>query len=487
MAKKFLTLLLAAITVVTMLALPSTALNALDWTVVGAGSSDSTTVVSVTEAKGIQLTQEGHYPENNAGLVYSKPLSLEGDGITIDIVVNTSMKGSADAWYGIFFLNKPVYFKHTGNTSDDGYGIVLLCRESQFQWLRIDDNNDFALVGTDDYTNFSSKDYFAENAEVEFNVKLVDGEIVVFVDGKEITGDYTGLREYFADNQGYIGFSMSETSGMKQTFTIRGINGEAAAAEGEITTNGGAAETDPTIDFDNVSEFVLADFTSEAFVKTITNLNDCTVEYDATEGCLKVTVTDTNNDGVYDPWFQVPMKKYQYFDGTKFTQSVLTYKCDFSDGGNFFFFSKSAPAFIAQTSIDMYYDGVTEYTDIITDMDDNDSWADEIRGLRIDPVADGQEGQVIYYKTLSIREYVAPATTTADPSLSTAAPETDAPGTTVATPDSTDADVTKADSTTVDNGSKGGSNIGLIIGIIAAVVVVAVVVIVIIVTKKKKK
>lgn len=53
MAKKFLTLLLAAITVVTMLALPSTALNALDWTVVGAGSSDSTTVVSVTEAKGI--------------------------------------------------------------------------------------------------------------------------------------------------------------------------------------------------------------------------------------------------------------------------------------------------------------------------------------------------------------------------------------------------------------------------------------------------
>ena len=481
--------ILAAVMVLSLIAavcsISPAALDSGDWEVVHAPTgTPANAVVETTAEKGIRLSHEGHYPSSNAGLLYTKPLSLT-EGITLNVTVETDATGSADAWYGIFLMNRPVYFDVGNSDPDKGFGIVLLCRPADtFQWMTIDDGG-FGLASNATGSDYvEDKDYYGENVEVEFKVQIVDGELLVFVDGTSNGYDFSDLLPFFDNNEAYIGFSMSQTELEHQSFVINSLNGQLPASEGEAITaeNGGeketAADTDK-IDFDNVSSFTLIDFTKPESINGITS-NDCKVTYDEVEQAIKVEVTGA------DPFFNIPMKKKMYFDGDKFCIVKMEYKTEFEGTGEFYFTTKEVPNMAyCNLQYDLEATG-GEYKVFEGDMQESSSWAGEVRNFRVDPAAAGEEGQVFYYKSISFEEWVEPETQAPETKEETTAePETEPATETEASTDAaTDAE-TKGTSDPGKTTDKTG--IPFWVWIIVGVVGVAAVVAVIVIVSKKKK
>ncbi|MBP5208919.1 MAG: hypothetical protein J6330_10740 [Clostridia bacterium] len=226
---------------------------------------------------------------------------------------------------------------------------------------------------------------------------------------------------------------------------------------------------------------VICDFTDPAMVAKVGTGNNCTFEYDEAKGCLKITTTGS------DPYFTLPMKKEQRFDGDKYNLLCLTYMTDVEDVTGEVFFTAKGSSDLASNHIKYYMDPASEFTDLEIDMfdDDKGNWTGEIRSLRLDPSTSDEEDQVFYLKTVYVKEGEKIEETTA---VVTDAPATEAD--TKADTAATDApDTTNAPNTTKKVDDKSGkSNTGLIIGIIAGVVVVAAGVAAgVILSKKKKK
>lgn len=308
--RKLLCLVLAALMTVSLFAISSSAISAEDWEVVGA-AKDSATLTKVGTS--LVLESEGWYPSDNAGLLYKNALDLS-TGIEINItLVDPPADDDSDAWHGIFMLNNPVYFNTGASSSSDGYGIVLLCRTRGFEWVVLDDSG-FNVVAIEDSSSYSDKDYFAENVEITFKVILEGDELNVYVDGVKVDYDFSSLLEYFTDNKGYIGYSTSSSDQQKQILKVNYLNGEPAAASGDVTTVDKSDQTTAeVIDYDSVSEFKFIDFTKEESLKLLSGANSLTSEYDTEKGCLKLTI---NGD---DPYVYFTINKSQYFPGDKFT------------------------------------------------------------------------------------------------------------------------------------------------------------------------
>lgn len=486
---KHISKILAAVMIVSMimtvLAVSPAALDSGDWQLVHHSSGNpENPVISTTDDGGIRLSHSGHYPSTNAGLLYSKPLNIM-DGVSINVTVETDNSISTDVWYGTFLMNRPVYFDAMGGvkSEEDGFGIVLLARPNEFQWMYVDTGGFVRRTGVSVANMEAGKEYYGEGVNLTIDYKVEDGALHVYVDNVMVDYDFSSLLASLENDQVYVGFSMSQTEGEFQSFVINTLNGEKAASEGERLVPGEPAETttDPNaIDFDNVDEFVLADFTNPDLIKAITpTAHDCKLSLDETEGALKVEVTGS------DPYFSIPMKKAMFFEGDKFTVAKLEYKTDVEAfTGEFFFTTKEVPS-MELCNIQYDLDSTKgEWAVLEQDMDEHTNWLGEVRSFRIDPMANGEEGSVFYYKKLTLSVYVEPET---DPSQNT----TKTPDTEPAATDTESAGTDKAPDTTkaVDSGKveeKGKSNVGLIIGIVAGVVVIAGAVCGIILSKKKK-
>ena len=250
----------------------------------------------------------------------------------------------------------------------------------------------------------------------------------------------------------------------------------------ETTTE--ATTTESQNPEDPAGGFVVIDMTDPAVVAKLKGDNNCTITYDEVNGCAKVEVTGD------DPYFTIPMKKDQRFDGDKYQIIVLTYKTEVEDTTGEIFFTSKASSALASNHTTYFMEAAEDFTELEIDMrdDDNGTWEGEIRSIRIDPSTDGSDDQVFYFKSVVVRE--APEEET-EPETEKA-PETDktteATQTTEAVTDKTP-ETTKAPTTTNNNNNQGGgANVGLIIGIICgAVVVIAVVVFIILKAVKKKK
>ena len=476
--------------IVSVFSIAPAALNSADWEVVHTPSgSPENAVIEKTAKDGIRLSHEGHYPSSNAGLLYTKPLSLT-DGIKLNVTVETDATGSADAWYGIFLMNRPVYFDVGNRNADKGFGIVLLCRPGgQFQWVVLDDTG-FNIKSTatgDDYNG--DKEYYAENVEMEFRVQIVDGELLVFVDDQSNGFDFSDLLQYFDNNEAYIGFSMSQTELEHQSFVVNSLNDQLPASEGDAIPMEQGHEDDTTEaeTEDNKHtgpSFTFLDFTNPDTLKSIVTANDCTYSYDEGEGALKIEVTGE------DPYLNFSMKKADYFDGDDFCILKMEYKTDYEGTSEFFYTTKEVPSFeLCNLQFDLE---ATEgqYKILEQDMQESANWTGQIRNFRFDPASPGEEGQVFFVKNISfeIWEDTGEDTTekATDAVTSSEALTTDAATneeTTTKAPETKDAATTAGTSQ-----QSGGPNVGLIIGIICgAVAVICIVVAVVIAMKKKKK
>lgn len=239
----------------------------------------------------------------------------------------------------------------------------------------------------------------------------------------------------------------------------------------------------------NIGDVItIADFSDpEMFSKMIkAEPQHCTAEMDDS-GSVKITVTDA------DPYFYIPIDSSNSFDGDKFTTLIITYKTGPIDDdlGEIFYSTKYSEVYFTDNRIDLFLEEAADFTDLEIDMrdNDNDTWHNEIRMIRIDPTNNGID-QVYYIKSVKAK-YEDPN----KPIGTTAAEITEPAETTETTEAATSADTTadtekttdKTPDTTKETGSQGGSNTGLIIGIICGVVAVAVVIVIIIVISKKKK
>ena len=472
--------------IVSVLAVSPAALDSGDWEVVHHESGTPASVnLEKTVDNGIRLSHEGHYPASNAGLLYTKPLSLK-DGITLTVTVETNAEDSGDAWYGFWLLNKPLYFDYANKNG--GHGIVLLCRPGgNHQWHIIDESGFRMLTST--YPTADKEYYDDAGVTITYEIKDIDGVLAVSVDGEPIEDDiYSDLLPDFENGEAYIGFSMSQTELEYQSFVVNSLNGEAPATTGDAipmehgsTTQPADTTADPNVphwEDPDLKSFTLIDFTNPENVVNLTG-NDCKLSFDEAEAALKIEVTGP------DPFVNIPMKKAWYFEGDDFCIVKMEYKTDFEGEGSFYYTTKDVPS-MALCSLMIDIEATEgEYKILEYDMQESSNWTGQIRNFRFDPAAAGEEGQVFYVKNINFEKWEEPET---DPSQNTTkAPETDPVTTEPTTDPGTTADAgSKAPETTGGASEKGGKT-GLILGIVGGVVAVAAVVCGIVIAKKKKK
>lgn len=470
--------------IVSVMSVASSAIDSGDWEVVSApGATPEKTVLETTENKGIRLTHEGHYPENNAGLLYSKPLDIK-NGISLNVTVETNADGSSDAWHGIFLMNKPVYFDVSNRDPEKGFGIVLLCRPGNaFQWFYITEKG-FAQIPTTT-AGADGKSYYVDGGvTIDYEIKLEGDELNIYVDGAKVDADFASyLIPYLTDDQAYIGFSMSQTELEKQSFVINYLNGEQAASEGDAITAADDqtdAETEETVG-ESTDTFMLIDFSLPESLTRVTNTNNCKISYDEAEAAIKVEVTGE------DPFFYISMKKANFFDSEKYSIALLEYKTDCEGLGEFFYTTRETPIMSQQTNVQYEITPTNgEFVVLEQDMQESMSWYDKIRSFRIDPITEFEEGEnpVFYYKSLSFKEYVEEET---EPVQTEENTEVETEEVTEATNDTTpDA---KTDAVTGNNNNNNTNQGGIpdFVWIIVGVVTVAAIVAVVVIILKKKK
>ncbi|MBO4423050.1 MAG: hypothetical protein J5879_06400 [Clostridia bacterium] len=451
------------------------ALDANDWAIVTYdGTVKDHARISVSENKGIRMESEGHYPASYAGLTYTKPLSVK-DGISVDITMEELNGESGDVWFSMVVLSAPVCFDYSAK--NEGKGIWILQRPGTVDTNVIADGS-LKSKGSFKPGDFApDKNYYEPGATIHYDIKIEDGALVVYIDGVKVEADFSDALEYFEDGQCYFGFSTSDTTLSHQSFVVDYVNGEQAASEGHLEGGENPVETEEPIDFENVDSFVLADFTDPDILSRIGGIQDCKISFDEDEGCIKVTVTGE------DPHFEIPMSKSRYFDGDKFTVLRVSYKTDEDHDGTIYFTTKNVPK-IDYCYVEWEFEKTDGFKDALIDMDESSNWMDEVRSLRFDPADDGKEGQVFYFKSVSVEVFTEPETEKKPDTepVQTKADDTDTNADTTAAPvtgGETTADAGKP------SGKPGSGRIWFVVGGCAAAAAVIAAVVVII--KKKKK
>jgi hypothetical protein len=280
------------------------------------------------------------------------------------------------------------------------------------------------------------------------------------------------------DGAGYGICSKITDSTFKNVTVSHGDNATPPTERGYTPIDG----TEPSI--------LLADFTDPGFVigKMVGTGNDCTLEYDEVEGCMKITVTGQ------DPFFYVPMNMSKYFDADKYHTIVINYKTDENPTGEIFFTSKYSRENIQKNHIFFYMDEAEEFTDVEIDMleDDYGTWADQIRSIRIDPERNGLDGQVIYFRSVTVRSDDADVTDTVTETETET--ETEAETETVTEeqtekPVTTDTEAPATTDNKTEEKDKNKPNVGIIVAVavLSAAVIFLIVTLIIINVKKKRK
>ena len=335
---------------------------------------------------------------------------------------------------------------------------------------------DYLFVST--YDSADSKVVVLNKSDLSQVAELVYADQINSLSGCCYGGDRLFIGDH-GDNSANLPGTILQTTPLNITRDPRET--ETMAVDPTITpdTETQGEETQPVAED---GKKVIVDFTDPATITKLGNGNNVSFEYDEVNGCLKITVTGE------DPYFSLPMKKDDRFDGDKYNLLVLTYKTDVEDVTGEIFFTAKGATDLAANHIQYFMDPAEDFTDLEIDMteDDNGNWGGEIRSLRLDPSITGDE-QVFYIKTVSVKEgekieeteteKVTEAETTA------AAPTTDKEEETTKAPETTKTPAT----TTNNNTQSGGPNVGLIIGIICGAVAVIAIVIFIILKAKKKK
>ena len=256
-----------------------------------------------------------------------------------------------------------------------------------------------------------------------------------------------------------------------------------------------ATDFTPAYDPD-AQKILIADFTDpETVKKTLGTGNDCNLEFDEENGCLKVTVTGP------DPFFKLPMNMRTYFDGEKYTVITLNYKTEEFAQAEIFYTTNSSRD-IARNHIFFDLEDTEDFADLDVDMlfDDYGNWQEQIRSIRIDPSHNGVEDTVFYFRYVYAQTENAgeQSDTSAEPSTDDSQTEPDTEPDTE--PEQTDTQTeAAADGTTVtsaeeakdtadDSTKSSGLGTPAIIGIAAgAVALVAAAVSAVLVVKKKKR
>ncbi len=450
------------------------ALDANDWAIVTYdGTEKSHARISVSENNGIRMESEGHYPSSYAGLTYTKPLNVK-DGISIDITMEELNSQSSDVWFSMVILSAPVCFDYSGK--NEGKGLWILQRPGTIETLVIADGSVKSKGNLKPNDFVPGKDYYEPGAKIHYDIKIEDGALFVYIDDVKIETDFSEALDYFENGQCYFGFSTSDTTLSHQSFVVDYINGQQAASEGHLEGGEIPTETEETIDFENVDKFLLVDFTNPDILSKIGGVGDCKLEFDEAEGCIKMTVTGE------DPHFEIPMSKLRYFDGGKFTVLRVNYKTDEDHDGTIYFTTKNVPK-IDYCYVEYDFEKTDDFKDALIDMDESSNWMDEVRSLRFDPVNEGEEGQVFYFKSITVEVFEEPET---EKKPDTEPEQTKATETEVNTDTTSDDAAKEADTTKEDGKAVEKSNNVWIWFVLGGCALATVIVIIIVVTKKKK-
>ena len=240
----------------------------------------------------------------------------------------------------------------------------------------------------------------------------------------------------------------------------------------------------------NIGDVItIADFSDPATFEKMIKAEPvrCSLEM-SDMGAVKVTVNQSN------PYFYIPIDSTNSFDGDKFTTLIITYKTEGDiddDIAEIYFSTKYSDVYFTDNHTTFFLEKADEFTDLEINMrdDDNDTWHNEIRMIRIDPTDNGVD-QVYYIKSVKARYEDPNKTTETETEKQTdTVTETEAV-TDSATAAETDKTTDKAPTTTTNNNNNnqgGGANTGLIIGIVIGAIAVICVVIAVILKLKKKK
>ena len=395
----------------------------------------------------------------------SEPDGLGGDsGFLVGV---TDVNGNGIIEEGVDYY----YLIDVSSSTDSGFIGIEKNKAGWGDWAAIDHSPCFAegeVVGL-------TLIYDPENAHFEVYVTEIDE------DGNRMT-DLEPFIEWTDNNSpldgaGY-GICSKITNGTFKNVTVsHGENATPPTERGYTPLDG----TAPSV--------LLADFTDPEFVigKMAGTGNDCTLEYDEVEGCMKITVTGA------DPFFYVPMNMSKYFDADRYHIIVINYKTSESPEGEIFFTSDNSREDIRQNHIFYYMDEADEFTDAEIDMLDDDygTWTDRIRSIRIDPERYGADGQVFYFRSVTVKADEATVTET-ETKTETQTETEGATETEEQTETQTDAPVTTAEQTaavTEKSGEKEDKKVNG--GIIAAAAVLSAAVLFLVITliviKSKKR
>ncbi len=240
---------------------------------------------------------------------------------------------------------------------------------------------------------------------------------------------------------------------------------------------------------ETASSLMIADFTDPAVVaKMMGTGNDCTLEYDEVEGCMKITVTGG------DPFFYLPMNMSKYFNADRYTTVVISYKTEEDCEGEIFYTSTESRTDIQKNHIFYYMDATEDYAELEVNMleDEYGNWYDQVRSIRIDPDRYGSEDTVFYFRSVSVKteaEETAEETENETETETETVTETDVTETKTEAGQPTDEEQTDAEQTTAgeDEPGKKSSNtvLAVVMCSVATVLVIAAVVVAIILKKKK--
>ena len=252
-----------------------------------------------------------------------------------------------------------------------------------------------------------------------------------------------------------------------------------------VDTNDVEVTTREEVEYNIGDVIMIADFSDPATFEKMIKAEPVRCSLELSDiGAVKVTVDEA------DPYFYIPIDSSNSFDGDKFTTLIITYKTEgefLDEVGEIYFSTKYSEVYFTDNRVDLFLEESAEFKDLEVDMreNDNDTWHNEIRMIRIDPTATGV-GQVYYIKSVQARYEDPNKPVDTEPSVDS---QTDTTAAVTGGSDTTADVVTtdKAPETMVDGGEKKGSNTGLIIGIIAGVAVIGGVVAAVVISKKKKK
>ena len=220
--------------------LPAGAKGAGDW-VAGNGFliDNANSPVTVTETdKGIQVSHGGYYVNGVDWGGVASAAKYKLDGLKVEVYYDKVPEANSDNWIYIGFLSKPQLFQVGDIPGNPGY--VCLIRFDSGAWQHFEAVDSFAQTASQNDDSF----YVKSGDILTFEVKLVGGEFVLYLNGIESTVTFAALPDVFPDGEAHIVLSAYQVDSPADsfTYTIVSINGEKTVAEKAPETTAPSAD-----------------------------------------------------------------------------------------------------------------------------------------------------------------------------------------------------------------------------------------------------